>query len=176
MLQLRVVVVDERTTPGWFGLTGRTSRRLLSVAVPDLSRRVVFCCGPVPFMDEVKLIHVAEGGSLDTYYTEHFGLTNERPPLDTTDERLAPSYQLTIGERVLDVGLEETILQAALRSGIVIPCGCGQGLCGTCRMLLVSGEIAMSHQGGLSPDEEAAGFILACSSRVRSAAAIRFVS
>lgn len=176
MPRLRVVVAVSRAAPGWFGLVGRTSRRLLSVAVPDLSRRSVFCCGPTPFMTDVKLIHAAEGGSLAMFHTEHFGpVEHERSP-DRVDEAASASHRLTIGDRALDVGMEETILQAALRSGIVIPCGCGRGLCGTCRMARVFGDIAMTHQGGLSPEEEAAGLILACSSRLRSAAGIRFVS
>lgn len=175
MPNLRVAAAVGRAAPGWFGLTGRTSRRLLSVAVPDLSRRSVFCCGPSRFMDDVKLIHVAEGGSLDTFHTEHFGPVVAAPQPDAMRESGSLSHSLTIGDRVVEVGTEETILQAALRSGIVIPCGCGQGLCGTCRMLRVSGDIAMDHQGGLSPDEEAAGLILACSSRMRSAASIRFI-
>ncbi|WP_431310681.1 2Fe-2S iron-sulfur cluster-binding protein [Labrys miyagiensis] len=51
---------------------------------------------------------------------------------------------------------------------MIIPCGCGQGQCGTCRVEKVSGEIDLRHDGGLSPQEEAAGYILACSSRLRS--------
>ncbi len=176
MPNLRVAVAVGRAAPGWFGLVGRTSRRLLSVAIPDLPRRSVFCCGPDAFMDDVKLIHVAEGGSLDAFHTERFGAPAVQPPPDVARATGASSHPLTIGDRVVEVGAEETILQAALRGGIVIPCGCGQGLCGTCRMARVSGDIAMSHQGGLSPEEEAAGLILACSSRLRSAASVRFVA
>lgn len=176
MPNLRVAAAVGRAAPGWFGLTGRTSRRLLSVAVPDLARRSVFCCGPSRFMDDVKLIHVAEGGSLETFHTEHFGPVVAPAQPNGVPAAGSSSHALTIGDRVVEVGTEETILQAALRGGIVIPCGCGQGLCGTCRMARVSGDIAMAHQGGLSPEEEAAGLILACSSRLRSAASIRFIA
>ena len=62
----------------------------------------------------------------------------------------------------------ETILQAAGRCNVVIPCGCGGGMCGTCRLRLRTGSVRTRHAGGLSADEEAAGWILACSSRPRS--------
>jgi CDP-4-dehydro-6-deoxyglucose reductase len=35
----------------------------------------------------------------------------------------------------------ETILQAALRQGIALPCGCHNGICGTCISRILSGEI-----------------------------------
>jgi ferredoxin len=71
------------------------------------------------------------------------------------------------------VRADETILQAALRQGVIIPCGCGQGMCGTCRVTKVRGEIMMNHQGGLAPEEEQSGYILACSTKLLSDAEIR---
>jgi ferredoxin len=41
-------------------------------------------------------------------------------------------------------------------------------MCGTCRVALVEGSVEMRHEGGISPEEEAQGYILACSSRPRS--------
>ena len=63
---------------------------------------------------------------------------------------------------------DETLLEAATRQNVVIPCGCASGMCGTCRVSLVEGEVTMQHEGGISAEEEAQGYILACSSRPRS--------
>jgi len=176
MPNLAVSVTVSQASPGWFGLRGRLSRRLISVAIPDFARRDVFCCGPAAFMDEAKLVYVAEGGRKDAFHTEAFGpvaLQTPSSPLSVDPDAEAASYQLRIGERILQVRGDETILQASLRQGVVIPCGCGQGLCGTCRITKISGDIEMHHQGGLSADEEQSGYILACSTKLRSDAEIR---
>ncbi|HEV2673603.1 MAG TPA: iron-sulfur cluster-binding domain-containing protein [Aliidongia sp.] len=174
MPNLRVAVTLTVPGAGWFGYRGRATRRLLSVAVPDLARRDTFCCGPHGFMDEVKLIFAAEGGPPDHFHTEAFRprsqpSAGERLPAPMAD---GPEFALRIGERVLGMHAGETILQAALRQGVVIPCGCGQGLCGTCRIRMVDGTVDLRHQGGISAEDEAEGFILACSSRAHSDIAI----
>jgi glycine betaine catabolism B len=168
MPNLSVAVTLTAPAAGWFGYRGRATRRLLSVAVPDLGRRDVFCCGPHGFMDEIKLIYAAEGGTLATYHTEAFHpkpAAAGEPSAQPMDGR---QFRLQIGGRVLGLGSGETVLQAALRQGVIIPCGCGQGMCGTCRVKMISGEVELCHQGGISEEEEAEGFILACSSRAKS--------
>jgi ferredoxin-NADP reductase len=168
MPHLKVAILVSRPEPGWFGFSGRLGRRLVSVALPDFGRREVFCCGPAGFMDAARLIHAAEGGDRDLFHIEHFGAVMPAAlppvPLDTPGS----GYAVTFGDKQFAARPGETLLQAATRQTIVIPCGCASGMCGTCRVSLVSGSVEMRHDGGLSPEEEAQGFILACSSRPRS--------
>lgn len=152
--------------PGWFGFRGRVGRRLLSVMVPDLAARDVFCCGPAGFMDEVRRVHAAEGGVPARFRVEHFAAA---PAPSTPAENLpAEGFQVALGTRIFRALPGETILEAAGRENLVIPCGCGSGMCGTCRLRLCDGRVDMTHLGGLLPEEEKAGWILACSSRPRS--------
>lgn len=67
------------------------------------------------------------------------------------------------GREVL-AGRGETVLEAAMRSGVEYPHGCRSGRCGTCKSRLVSGEIEMLQHSrfALSQDEHAAGLVLAC--------------
>jgi ferredoxin-NADP reductase len=172
---LSVSVSVSRSGPGWFGLRGRISRRLLSVAIPDLGEREVFCCGPAGFMDEARLIHAAEGGRADLFHVEHFGASPVSPTqIRQMDTAPSAAFEVTLGAKCFSATADETLLEAATRQQVVIPCGCASGMCGTCRMRLLSGEVDMRHQGGLSPEEESAGYILACSSRPRSNIAIEF--
>lgn len=170
MPNLTVAMAVSQPTPGWFGYRGRLTRRLLSAAAPDLARRDVFCCGPSGFMDEVKLIFAAEGGRKDAFHIEEFGPRALVAATEKTGEAVdaGPMHRLLIGERAIEVRGDETILQAALRQRAVIPYGCCQGMCGTCRVSLVEGEVTMQHNGGLSAEEEAQRYILACSSQPRS--------
>ncbi|RYE31218.1 MAG: hybrid-cluster NAD(P)-dependent oxidoreductase [Hyphomicrobiales bacterium] len=168
MPRLKVGILVSRAEPGWFGFSGRLGRRLVSVALPDFGRREVFCCGPAGFMDEARLIHAAEGGARDLFHIEHFGAAKPAAPPPAPVDAPAQGYAVTFGDKRFTAAPGETLLQAATRQTVVIPCGCASGMCGTCRVSLVSGAIDMQHDGGISPEEEAQGFILACSSRPRS--------
>jgi ferredoxin-NADP reductase len=168
MPNLKVALLVSRPEPGWFGFSGRLNRRLASVAVPDFGRREVFCCGPAGFMDEAKLIHAAEGGTGSIFHIEHFGPVSAAAPAVVPGDAPATGFAITLGAKRFLARADETLLEAATRQTIVIPCGCASGLCGTCRVTLLEGEVAMQHNGGLSAEEEAEGFILACSSRPRS--------
>lgn len=171
MPHLTVAVAVTQPGPGWFGYRGRLTRRLLSVAVPDLAARDVFCCGPAGFMDAVRRIHGAEGGEPLRFLVEHFAAPTlpSQPPVPD----VAGEFQVTYDGRRFQAGGNETVLQAASRAKIVIVCGCGQGICGTCRVRLDSGAVAMVHAGGLRAEEEREGWILACSARPRSDLVLR---
>lgn len=171
MPRLTVAVTVSRTAPGWFGYRGRLNRRLMATAVPDFGRREVFCCGPQGFMQEAQLVHAAEGGASSRFHTESFG-GDTGPvvtPVPASPVGVAgPSFQLKVNGRALATAPDETLLQASLRQGVVIPCGCGEGRCGTCMVRLVSGDITASPNGGITPEEAEDGYILACSSRATS--------
>jgi ferredoxin len=66
----------------------------------------------------------------------------------------------------------DTVLAVAKRSGLNIPSGCTFGLCGTCKVKKTSGEVHMVHNGGISEDDIAAGYILACCSHPMGAVSV----
>ena len=69
-----------------------------------------------------------------------------------------------------EVGDDETVLAAAMRSGIGLAYGCRNGACGTCKGRVVEGRVRHDpHQASaLSADEEARGFALFCSAHPES--------
>jgi NAD(P)H-flavin reductase/ferredoxin len=85
---------------------------------------------------------------------------------------LDPSYRITLlpGREEFAANAEEDLLTAALRYGIPVMYGCRHGNCGTCRHVLVDGEIL---EGTTSPyvltsDDRDRGAILLCSTYARS--------
>ncbi len=76
------------------------------------------------------------------------------------------SYQFTIeplGE-TLEVEEGQTLLDAALRAGVYLPHACGHGLCGTCKVEVLSGEVdhGASSPFALMDMEREEGKCLAC--------------
>ncbi|WP_027016699.1 CDP-6-deoxy-delta-3,4-glucoseen reductase [Comamonas composti] len=76
------------------------------------------------------------------------------------------SYDIAVqpSGRAFTAQAGETILAAAIRSGVGLPYGCKDGACGSCKCKKVSGEVTHAHHSdkALSADEEAAGFVLTC--------------
>ncbi|WP_035882380.1 NADH:ubiquinone reductase (Na(+)-transporting) subunit F [Cupriavidus metallidurans] len=60
------------------------------------------------------------------------------------------TYQLTIEPlgQTIDIAEGQTVLDACLRAGVWLPHACGHGLCGTCKVQTVDGEI---EHGEASP-------------------------
>ena len=58
---------------------------------------------------------------------------------------------------------QSTLLEAALRSGVVLPNSCRNGTCRTCICLMRSGSVAYRIEWpGLGFDEKREGYILPC--------------
>ncbi|PWW45891.1 CDP-6-deoxy-delta-3,4-glucoseen reductase [Melaminivora alkalimesophila] len=81
----------------------------------------------------------------------------------------ASAHQVTVqpSGRTFAVQEGETLLAAAIRSGIGLPYGCKDGACGSCKCRKLSGSVEHGphQQKALSEAEEAAGFVLTCSAR-----------
>jgi CDP-4-dehydro-6-deoxyglucose reductase len=76
------------------------------------------------------------------------------------------NFQVTVqpSGRVFEVERDETLLGAAIRGGVGLPYGCRDGACGSCKSKLLEGRVIHgAHQAKtLTPEEEAAGFVLPC--------------
>lgn len=66
----------------------------------------------------------------------------------------------------------EHILGAAHRAGVRIGANCREGMCGSCKVVKLSGEVEMNHQGGIRAREIDAGKFLPCCSTALTDVAI----
>lgn len=76
----------------------------------------------------------------------------------------------------LEVRPNELLMDAARRQGVQLPVDCREGVCATCRGLCESGEISQEYvdEEALTEAELAAGHMLACQTRLKSAATFYF--
>jgi ring-1,2-phenylacetyl-CoA epoxidase subunit PaaE len=58
----------------------------------------------------------------------------------------------------------ESVLNAALRVRPDVPFACAGGVCGTCRARLLSGDVRMTENYALEPEELERGYVLTCQS------------
>ncbi len=86
------------------------------------------------------------------------------------------SHQLTIEPLGATIEVEDgqPLLDAALRQGIYIPHACGHGLCGTCKVEVLEGEVdhGAANPFALMDFERDAGKTLACCATLQSDATI----
>lgn len=86
-----------------------------------------------------------------------------KPP--ATEPQLAPA-QVTVrqGGRTFHVDYQrgETLLETMRRAGVLAPSLCEQGLCGTCIVRRVKGDVALRENHVLSDQDLAEGYTLAC--------------
>ncbi|KNH15346.1 oxidoreductase [Arthrobacter sp. ZBG10] len=62
----------------------------------------------------------------------------------------------------------EHILGVAQRAGVRIGANCKEGMCGSCKVVKLSGEVEMNHQGGIRAREIDAGKFLPCCSTAQT--------
>lgn len=173
----RVILLPEGrgAEPEWPGPTGRINPDLLRVLVPDAAERTVFCCGPAPFMAAVQDASGVLGVTPANYHHESFDFAAlPQDPGATVfgaeHAALAESYSVTFAKlrRTISVRADETVLKAARDAGIRLPSSCATGLCGTCKSKRLSGDVQMSHNGGIRQREIDMGFFLPCCSKPTS--------
>ena len=70
--------------------------------------------------------------------------------------------------RDIDCAHDQNVLDAAKKAGVRVPASCTQGMCGTCKVKLVSGEVEMKHAGGIRQREIDQGMVLLCCSKPKS--------
>jgi CDP-4-dehydro-6-deoxyglucose reductase len=82
------------------------------------------------------------------------------------------TFQVTIApsQHQFTVTADQTVLDAALAAGILLPYSCRSGACSTCKAKIVSGTIqpVPSAEVVLSPEEREAGYTLLCQARATS--------
>ena len=167
-LRLLLLPEDVSNERSWPGLSGRISKELLHMAVPDIAERVVMCCGPAPFMRAAKSIAGELGVPARNYYEESFdAAVIEDASTLITGAVEAQTFNVHFAKqsKSFEVRADQTVLSCAKKAGVRLPSSCASGICGTCKSKLVSGNVDMKHDGGIRQREIEAGFFLPCCSK-----------
>ncbi|GGL91070.1 phenylacetic acid degradation protein [Streptomyces fumigatiscleroticus] len=150
--------------------SGRLDEARLTGLLPALLpvRRVDgwFLCGPHGLVQEAERALRGLGVPRARIHEEIFHVDSGTGPAPASP---APAHS-TVTARLDGRGGSwpvregESLLETVLRNRPDAPYACKGGVCGTCRALLVSGEVRMDHNFALEPEETRAGYVLACQS------------
>lgn len=122
----------------------------------------VYTCGPEPMLNAVlEAGALLRGGAI---HFERFAAASDIEHAPNAD------FQIEIQSTgaVYPVGKDQSILEVLQANGVQVDFGCSEGLCGTCIVDVVSGEV--DHRDGiLTPQEqETHEFLCTCVSRAKS--------
>jgi ferredoxin-NADP reductase len=163
----------------WNGVTGFLSLGLLQLSTPDFLEREVFICGPEPYMKSVEGMLTDAGFPMDHFHLESFSFetlqetqaAEEAAELEQAEEAAAApdiqmySVQFQRSRREITCVSTQSVLDAARQASVRLPSSCTQGMCGTCKAKLISGQVHMEHKGGIRQREIDQGYVLLCCSR-----------
>lgn len=136
---------------------------------------IVFTCGPLGMMQEVKSALMAYGVPEQSIKIELFATSAAEASARQDAQRHAEARAVEGGSQV-QVVLEGrsqqfvyensslSLLDAASEHGIELPYSCKAGVCSTCRCKLTEGEVDMNAAYALEDYEIDRGFVLACQS------------
>ncbi|MGQ7248731.1 FAD-binding oxidoreductase [Halomonas sp. V046] len=185
--KLHLICDRNENGQGWAGYRGMLRREMLHLIAPDFLEREVFCCGPAPYMRAVRALLDAEGFDFSHYHEESFGATPAED-IALAEDNAAEAQELEQefdAADLLDVCFQASgksvrvakgtmLFEAAANAELTIPKGCGMGICGTCRVKVLSGETDMQHNGGITDEEVALGYVLSCCTSVNGAVEVDY--
>ena len=125
----------------------------------------VYYCGPGGFMKACA--EAAEHWPAGTVHFEHFKAPERSPDEQAANDAL-DSFTVRIAStgQEIEITKEETIADALTQAGVAMETSCCAGLCGTCKVRYLEGEV--EHNDYILTDEEKTEYLTACVSRAAS--------
>ncbi len=172
----RTAFVCEATSENeaWDGHSGYLTLPMLRLIARDFAHREIYCCGPEAYMTAVRALLQNAGFDMTRYHEESFSfgrLGDAAAPAAGTHVAAVASaegsfkIEFTKSGQTILCGPDQFILDAAKAAGMRLPFSCAKGMCGTCKSKKISGDVVMSHQGGIRQREIDQGLILPCCSK-----------
>jgi len=177
---------------GWNGYTGRLNRERIydlisEVFMTDQFRKQYYICGPSSMMAEAVAALEKHAVYFSDVHQEYFSAplptdaelddseaaaqaaAVQADPLKFAEGDTIHQLQDRESKIVLDgvahslsIQAGQTLLDAALEADLNPPFSCEAGICSSCKCKLLSGNVGMKVDAGLSEEEKNAGYILSC--------------
>ncbi|WP_321926830.1 cytochrome P450/oxidoreductase [Paraburkholderia guartelaensis] len=123
----------------------------------------VYACGPARMLEALEAC--SEAWPEDALRVEHFAATGGK--VDPSQEQ-AFEVELKDSGLVLNVGADQTVLDALRRANIDVQSDCEEGLCGSCEVRVLAGEIDHRDVVLTRAERDTQTRMMTCCSRAKS--------
>jgi vanillate monooxygenase ferredoxin subunit len=127
----------------------------------------LFICGVDWWQDPIINLAKQKGFSEERIHVERFTAKLAAAALDTIFEVKIKR----LGDKAYKIPGDKTMTGALEEQGVKIPTSCEQGLCGTCKVKVLEGEVDHRDKK-LTAEQKAEGYMLACVSRAKNKGAM----
>jgi ring-1,2-phenylacetyl-CoA epoxidase subunit PaaE len=139
-----------------------------------------FLCGPAGLIETAEPALERLGVPRERIHVERFTIDGgPAKPRSAQPESACAAAIVAEAEAMRDgirhrfpISEGQSIIEAAESAGLDLPYSCRGGMCCTCRAKLVAGEVEMAVNYSLEAWELAAGYVLTCQSRPRTATVV----
>tara|TARA_R100001039_G_C1839082_1_gene100556 strand:- start:1141 stop:1818 length:678 start_codon:yes stop_codon:yes gene_type:complete len=128
----------------------------------------IYACGPKGLLSALETLtkDLPEG----TFHFEHF--STNATGIDP-DKEQAFEVELMDSGLVVKVSADTTLLDAIMAAGIDVACDCREGLCGSCEVAVVEGEIDHRDMVLTRAERAESSRMMTCCSRSKNGARIK---
>jgi ferredoxin-NADP reductase len=146
----------------WARLNGALLEELVSKNLTsERGEALFYTCGPYHYMLMVEITLLTMGFHKAQIRREYFVIETKTPT-----PKQYPSQPVSFGFRgttqTIEVNNNQTLLEAGLKAGLMLPYTCRAGRCGVCAALCVEGKVEMEYNEVLTDEEVAIGQVLTC--------------
>ncbi len=148
-------------------LDGDRFAEVLDALVPWRESSGFWLCGPWSMVTAHREVLSARGVPAECVHSELFFVEDSPPPPPPPlpSSGPVPTMSVTLEGRTTQVPqVPGTVLDSVRSSRAEVPFACRGGVCGTCRALVLDGEVEMRRNFALEPDEVSRGYVLTCQS------------
>lgn len=176
----------------WTGQHGRVTPELLTRVVPQIATRPVHFCGPQEMNLSLREMLRDVGVPESQIKFESFSRPSQTevpvPPIEAKSPDFRPaepelenrpdaaaataSILFSRSGKSLTVPAGKTVLDAAEDLGVNIDYDCRAGICGTCKVRLLPGQVRSKVEDALTPADRANHLILSCQALCLDEAAV----
>lgn len=158
-----------KPAPEWVGPRGRIDRNRLRPHIGDVAR--MHLCGPpsmtqatIDLLTDLEVPHdIVRTEALVSAQTKASRIERARANEAAAGQAGVSRYRVARSKGETFFCLPgQIVLAAANVARVSLPQSCGEGVCGTCRVRILSGSCDAGAPGTLSTDEFEGGWILAC--------------
>lgn len=139
-----------------------TKMDLEKILVKKNPHQHIYVCGPTGFIDYIHRTALGKGWSEEQFHKENFSNT-----VDHTDDQ---SFELILAHsnRILLVPADKSALEILLDNYLDVDCSCEQGICGSCVLEVIEGEVEHNDQFLTDAEKRSNKLFTPCCSRAKS--------